>query len=250
VCDYCGSVLTAVACPSCYATMFAGSRFCPRCGAEAAREVLGDEALPCPRCRSEMQAVRVGGLVLRECSGCAGVWMDGEAFERLCGDREEHASVRSYVFSLTRPDEGRQPEVVRYVPCPSCKRIMNRVNFARRSGIILDVCKAHGVWLDHGELGRLVAFIDAGGLAVARERDREQARLAEEERRARETQPSPVQPTAPEYARSVFERRAFENLAALRRINRGGRVASDALDLLANVILGFARFLFLLVFGR
>jgi Zn-finger nucleic acid-binding protein len=58
---------------------------------------------------------------------------------------------------------------------------MNRSNFARSSGVILDVCKAHGVWLDRGELQRVIHFVESGGLTVAREREREE--LIEEQRR-------------------------------------------------------------------
>lgn len=240
-CDYCGSLLSVVACPSCLATMFAGSRFCPRCGAAAARDEIEGDALPCPRCRSEMRPVRVGALVLRECPECGGAWMAGEAFERMCAEREQQASVRSYIFALTRPEGAPAIDTVRYVPCPSCGRIMNRTNFARRSGIILDVCTPHGVWLDHGELGRLAAFIDGGGLVVARRRDREEERLAAEARRSRETQPSPVHPHPELHARTVFERRAFENLAAVSRVGGGSRSVLRALLWLVG---GLVRLLF------
>ena len=58
---------------------------------------------------------------------------------------------------------------------------MNRVNFAHSSGVIMDVCKADGVWLDRGELQRVVGFVERGGLAAAREHEREQ--LVDERRR-------------------------------------------------------------------
>ncbi len=51
---------------------------------------------------------------------------------------------------------------------------MNRVNFARVSGVILDICKADGVWFDREELRRIVEFIRAGGLETSREREREE----------------------------------------------------------------------------
>jgi len=61
---------------------------------------------------------------------------------------------------------------------------MNRTNFAHASGVILDVCKGHGVWLDRGELQRVLDFVGDGGLAVARERER--VKLAEEKRKVEE----------------------------------------------------------------
>lgn len=160
--------------------MFAGSRFCARCGAEATRDVV-DEAtpLPCPRCKESLQALRLGATTVRECAACGGLWLDPATLQALCDAREEHAGVVSTLAARvpTQP----APDTVRYIPCPRCAKLMNRVNFARASGVVMDVCKAHGVWLDRGELQRVVGFVDQGGLAVAREREREQ--LVEERRR-------------------------------------------------------------------
>ena len=60
---------------------------------------------------------------------------------------------------------------VRYVPCPVCTRVMNRVNFAHRSAIIIDVCKQHGSWFDAGELPRVLAFVEEGGLGRSMQRE-------------------------------------------------------------------------------
>jgi len=48
---------------------------------------------------------------------------------------------------------------------------MNRNAFGRVSGVIVDVCRKHGVWFDAGELAEVVRFIEAGGMARARERE-------------------------------------------------------------------------------
>jgi Zn-finger nucleic acid-binding protein len=41
---------------------------------------------------------------------------------------------------------------------------MNRMNFGIRSGIVLDVCRAHGTWFDGGELGAVLDFVREGGI--------------------------------------------------------------------------------------
>jgi len=64
--------------------------------------------------------------------------------------------------------------------------MMNRVNFGRLSGIIVDVCKGHGTYLDAGELHRIVQFIQGGGLERARLRQIEE--LKEQERKARDAE--------------------------------------------------------------
>jgi hypothetical protein len=41
---------------------------------------------------------------------------------------------------------------------------MQRKNFGKRSGVIVDWCGAHGTWLDKDELEQIAAFIAEGGL--------------------------------------------------------------------------------------
>ena len=48
----------------------------------------------------------------------------------------------------------------------------------RRSGVVLDVCKEHGLWFDLDELRRVLAFISAGGLDRARELEIEELKEA------------------------------------------------------------------------
>ena len=50
---------------------------------------------------------------------------------------------------------------------------MNRINFARCSGVIVDVCRGHGTWFDASELREIVEFIRGGGLELAPKRERE-----------------------------------------------------------------------------
>ena len=64
---------------------------------------------------------------------------------------------------------------------------MNRVNFARCSHVVVDVCSLHGTWFDRDELRRIVEFIRDGGLEAARTREMEEL-----ERRKRELQSARV----------------------------------------------------------
>jgi Zn-finger nucleic acid-binding protein len=41
---------------------------------------------------------------------------------------------------------------------------MARMTFGQRSGVIVDVCRAHGTWFDAGELDAVMAFVRGGGL--------------------------------------------------------------------------------------
>ena len=62
--------------------------------------------------------------------------------------------------------------------------MMNRQNFGRLSGTIVDICSGHGIFLDRGELHQVVKFILEGGFSRMRQAELE--RLKEEQRRLRE----------------------------------------------------------------
>jgi Zn-finger nucleic acid-binding protein len=68
---------------------------------------------------------------------------------------------------------------------------MNRVCFAHCSGVVVDVCKAHGTWFDKDELRRIVEFIRAGGLEQARADE-----IAELERKRQELKATQMAGTA------------------------------------------------------
>ena len=112
-----------------------------------------------------------------ECPGCDGVWIDADVFEALCADTEAQAAVVHRFNGAGNPAAGR----IRYRPCARCGKMMNRVNFGRLSGTVVDVCRGHGTFLDPGELHRIVVFIRSGGLERARARQIDE--LKEQERR-------------------------------------------------------------------
>jgi Zn-finger nucleic acid-binding protein len=66
---------------------------------------------------------------------------------------------------------GPMKDSVRYIPCVRCRKLMNRKNFGRISGVIIDECGSHGVWLDAGELEKIRIFIADGGLEKAQDKE-------------------------------------------------------------------------------
>jgi Zn-finger nucleic acid-binding protein len=217
-CEHCGARLAMVACPSCFGMVFAGAKFCSHCGAAIAREeVAATTTELCPRCKVNMDAVVIGKENLRECPRCEGIWVDTASLQRICADREEQAAVLGNAAPL--PEADNALENVRYLPCPVCNTLMNRVNFAHCSHVIVDVCRAHGTWFDKDELRRIVEFIRAGGLDAARadeiaelERQRQQLRTAQ--------LGGPMESTA--YSRSAH----YDSL--------GGGIASVAANLITS----------------
>ena len=127
----------------------ARSLHCPNCGAAA-----DPEARRCPFCKARLAAI--------SCPSCFALMFEGAAFCPTCG-------------APAASGAGRQ-QPVRYRSCARCGTMMNRVNFGRLSGAVVDVCKKHGTFLDAGELQQIVAFIQAGGLERARARQIEELR--------------------------------------------------------------------------
>jgi hypothetical protein len=40
----------------------------------------------------------------------------------------------------------------------------------------VDICRKHGIWFDSGELPHVLAFVEAGGLEIERQRELDKAR--------------------------------------------------------------------------
>jgi len=185
-CEFCKSRLKTVGCPSCLGLMFLGSKFCGHCGAASAEAQLIEDGDPgeCPRCKINLQSLKVGMAKMRECERCGGFWTSVETFEHLCEDKEQQSAVLSYVGDQNHDLGGTAP--INYVPCPDCKQLMNRSNFARISGVIIDLCRHHGVWFDANELPKIISFIDEGG--IKRSREKEKIALEDERSRVRDEQ--------------------------------------------------------------
>ncbi|GDX78966.1 hypothetical protein LBMAG42_07770 [Deltaproteobacteria bacterium] len=122
----------------------------------------------CPRCRLPLRAE--AGVDL--CDQCGGVWFDRGELEAAIEAAPPQGAVPA-----ARPEPA-----VRYLPCPRCTTLMNRKAYERISGVTLDHCNAHGVWLDAGELDRILAFEAGDG------RERLAIKLTDEARLDRERQ--------------------------------------------------------------
>jgi len=129
-----------------------------------------------------MAEVSVGDTSMLECPRCRGTWVDAPTFEHICASHEAQAAVIHH----TAPAPPRTSAEFSYRKCVACGTMMNRLNFGRLSGTVVDVCRGHGTFLDAGELHAIVRFIQGGGLDRARQRQIED--LKEQERQLRAAQ--------------------------------------------------------------
>jgi Zn-finger nucleic acid-binding protein len=182
-CGYCEVELASIRCWRCFALSFAGAGHCAACGAVLALEGdLGETDHVCPACDANptMHRMQVGEFQIEECLGCGGVWVSPDTLERLTRSREEEAGESP----AGPPQQPLAMGPITYRACPVCTKVMQRQNFGRVSGVIVDVCKQDGVFFDADELTRILEFVARGGLRKARQRERDQAQ--EDLRRARQ----------------------------------------------------------------
>ncbi len=189
-----------VACSACN-TRFEAAGYrdvhCPSCHALA--QPAGTR--PCPRCELPLQARQVSDLIIDECSGCRGLFLDEVAIGRVVA--EDHGErADALLAALPRLDHDPLPPAggKMYVKCPTCSTLMNRKLFATGAGVVVDVCRAHGTFFDAGELPAIIEFVRAGGLAKAAKRDAERRREQERNDRIRRAAAKPVAPVRTEGA--------------------------------------------------
>lgn len=181
-----------VACSACSARFeSAGYRDvqCPACGALA--QPAGTR--PCPRCELPLQARQVAGVVIDECSGCRGLFLDATAIGRVLAD-EHRERAEALLAALPRFEHHPLPPAggKMYIKCPTCSTLMNRKLFATGAGVVVDVCRTHGTFFDAGELPAIIDFVRAGGLVKAARKDAQRERERERYEAARRAAAKPT----------------------------------------------------------
>jgi len=143
-------------CTECGRETKAARDTCLYCGGALVMETRA--YVGCPRCAATMRRDQVDGIELDLCDGCGGTWYDrGELEQHIAagdpgpGDDPAQAADREFHREADRMD-------TRYLKCPICANPMNRKNWGRLSGIIIDICGPHGLFLDAGELDKIRDF--------------------------------------------------------------------------------------------
>lgn len=130
----------------------------PRANADAI--TTWESSRACPDC-SRPAPVRLfaacrHGVVLEACGRCGGVWVE-RAHAMTLFDERTGAGVAAELASMAdRIEPPRRPETARR--CVECDAPL-----ARRAlyGVAIDVCPAHGIWFDRGEVRAVVAKMTA-----------------------------------------------------------------------------------------
>lgn len=186
-------------CSNCNAPLPPGSLLCSYCGNRTDIDLKGihyytthESETPrvCPRCSIALETLDLqlqGRFLIDRCEQCLGIFFDPGELEALL---EATVSTVSGIdrAGLEAINEKHEPNQypVSYLKCPVCTRLMNRVNFGAKSGVIVDRCKQHGVWLDGGELRQLFEWMKLGGQLLEQERrERQQQETEQREKEER-----------------------------------------------------------------
>ncbi|MGR8935395.1 MAG: TFIIB-type zinc ribbon-containing protein [Gammaproteobacteria bacterium] len=163
-------------CTQCSAPLPANSNVCLYCGTRNDVDLRAKQPYSvtsgvseriCPHCDIALQTIRLNfeeAFFIERCASCFGFFFDRGEIEAML-----HHSV-SQVYDINplhidniNKDRYRANQKVQYLKCPECRILMNRINFGYRSGVVVDQCKIHGIWLDSGELIHLLEWKKAGG---------------------------------------------------------------------------------------
>lgn len=128
------------------------------------------QGVDCPACGSPMEVDFERGVEIHRCIGCAGLWLDPGELDALVDDPGPRtANVATLREGMKNVQVTAGP--VKYRKCPRCSTVMERRNFGSHSGVIVDECRQHGMYLDPGEFEAIEAFIKLGGLALEKSRE-------------------------------------------------------------------------------
>jgi len=106
----------------------------------------------CPRCRIALKKARLG-LICRKCEGC---WLKFEELDRAIVVSDDALTAAGLGATLC-PDTG-GVDTTSSIECPICEKKLRRFPYLVDSGIMVDACSAHGMWLDDGELSAIRSY--------------------------------------------------------------------------------------------
>lgn len=151
--------------------------FCPFCGVRQEvnlrhvhfRDLGTDASLPCPHCSTALDVIEFDiepKMRIERCTTCFGMFFNpGELGAMLDAQTNPLVWLDPVQLNQIAEDFGHRHEIV-YLKCPMCAERMSHLHFGGKSGVILDRCGTHGVWLEGSELRRLTEWWRAGGKLI------------------------------------------------------------------------------------
>ena len=168
-------------CPCCAAPIPSRGVVCNYCGHRIDVDLQGSfrsteeydlNTFKCPDCEISLDPLILEStngtkreqLKVRRCSGCNGLFIERDILDKILETKVRQPSEIDYHLLANLENSNRSlVKGWKYRPCPACGTLMNRKLHGKRSGVIVDCCRDHGLWLDAGELRQLMEWSRAGG---------------------------------------------------------------------------------------
>jgi len=190
-------------CINCGAALSAKSIVCKYCNTRQDVDLKGihkytvekpESQRTCPRCDKPLQTIDLkieGKFLIERCTQCLGMFFDPGELEALLDKSVANVYHIDYSQLETLKTAKRHQDFpVTYIKCPVCRKLMNRINFGSLSGVIVDKCKEHGVWLDGGELRQLMEWTKVGGQIHHQQKQAETEKIKLQQEREQKRQDS------------------------------------------------------------
>lgn len=164
-------------CAHCHANLPHGVIRCSYCGAANDIDLEGkhyytvhpsEEPRICPICKTPMACLNLGTqdkpFFIERCEQCLGLFFDPGELDLLVRNHSQGVfNIDALRLDTLRQENAKNNAPVSYRACPVCQKLMNRQNYGNRSGVVIDRCRDHGVFLDGGELKRILLWVRLGG---------------------------------------------------------------------------------------
>jgi uncharacterized protein len=117
--------------------------------------------MKCPGCDHSLEKEHYEQIEIERCPNCQGTWLDLKELLHIVENQEKDIPKDLIQSQLTKAFKGiPQEEIDQKRNCPHCHQGLRPVNYNYSSGIIIDQCSQHGIWLDHHELEKIQAHSD------------------------------------------------------------------------------------------
>ena len=146
---------------------------------------------PCPRCHVSLETGEYDGVVIEKCRHCHGRWMSPADLKAILEAAPPPAAAPAPRVEIDLTGVGGD------ALCPRCGIPMAPFNYAGDSGVGIDKCPGCArLWLDAGDLERVLAVVAASDRDLDRDRKRFSADLhkAEVRQDLLEQQDTPTAP--------------------------------------------------------
>ena len=171
-------------CLACSAPLRPNNPNCEYCGVRNPLDLLQHQHVKqvaskteriCPECNIPLNQIDLNlngrPFYIEQCPTCFGLFFDNQELEQVLDHQTQlNQAINKELIDQVNIDRHQSHRPVKYRKCPVCLAFMSRRSYAYKSGVIVDRCAEHGIWLDNGELAHLIEWRLSGGKALKESR--------------------------------------------------------------------------------